>query len=47
MAAILYEHNWQAHYRFRLTYGAVLSRRAYDGEAETGTEYYLRLGWRL
>lgn len=47
VAAILYEHNWQAAYRFSLTYGVVLSRRVYDGDGETGTEYYLRLGWRL
>lgn len=47
VGALLYEHNWQADYRFSLTYGAVLSRRAYDGDGETGVEYYLRLGWRL
>lgn len=47
VAAILYEHNWQADYRFSLSYGAVLSRRVYDGDGETGVEYYLRLGWRL
>lgn len=47
VGAILYEHNWQADYRFSLSYGAVLSRRVYDGDGETGVEYYLRLGWRL
>ncbi|KIH77979.1 biofilm PGA synthesis protein PgaA [Geoalkalibacter ferrihydriticus] len=46
-ASLLYEHNWQRDERFQLAYGAVLSRRAYDGQGETGTEYYLRLGWRL
>lgn len=47
VAAILYEHNWQADYRFSLSYGAVLSRRVYDGDGEMGVEYYLRLGWRF
>lgn len=45
--SLLYEHNWQRDERLLLTYGAVLSRRAYDGRGETGTEYYLRLQWRF
>ncbi|MDY0270784.1 poly-beta-1,6 N-acetyl-D-glucosamine export porin PgaA [Trichloromonas sp.] len=47
VASLLYEHNWQAHDRLALDYGAVWRRRVYDGVGETGLEYYLRLGWRF
>ncbi|MDX9709991.1 MAG: poly-beta-1,6 N-acetyl-D-glucosamine export porin PgaA, partial [Trichloromonas sp.] len=47
VASLLYEHNWQAHDRLGLDYGAVWRRRVYDGVGETGLEYYLRLGWRF
>lgn len=47
IGGLTYEHNWQADYRFSLIYGAALRYRVWDGEGETGTEYYLRLGWRL
>lgn len=47
VASLLYEHNWQAHDRLGLDYGAVWRRRVYDGVGETGLEYFLRLGWRF
>jgi biofilm PGA synthesis protein PgaA len=47
VASLLYEHNWQAHDRLTLDYGAVWRRRVYDGAGETGLEYFLRLGWRF
>lgn len=47
VASLLYEHNWQAHDRLALDYGAVWRRRVYDGVGETGLEYFLRLGWRF
>lgn len=47
IGGLAYEHNWQADYRFNLIYGAALRYRVWDGQGETGTEYYLRLGWRL
>lgn len=47
VASLLYEHNWQTHHRLALDYGAVWRRRVYDGEGETGLEYFLRLGWRF
>ncbi|MDY0184638.1 MAG: poly-beta-1,6 N-acetyl-D-glucosamine export porin PgaA [Desulfuromonadaceae bacterium] len=47
VASLLYEHNWQFHDRLALDYGAVRRRRVYDGDGETGLEYFLRLGWRF
>lgn len=47
VASLMYEHNWQAHSRLALDYGAVWRRRVYDGDGETGLEYFLRLGWRF
>lgn len=47
IGAALYEHLWQNDEQFELVYGATLTRRVYDGEGENGSEYYLRLNWRL
>lgn len=47
IGSLLYEHIWQADYRFDLIYGVALHRRAFDGDPEDATDYYLRLLWRL
>ncbi|WP_302504225.1 poly-beta-1,6 N-acetyl-D-glucosamine export porin PgaA [Geoalkalibacter halelectricus] len=47
VASLLYEHYWQTAERFYLVYGGALSRWAYDGRGETGSEYFIRLNWRL
>ncbi len=47
IGTVLYEHLWRAAARFELDYGLALTRRVYDGEAEDGSYYYLRLNWRL
>lgn len=47
VGALLYEHIWRDEEHFELVYGAGLTRRVYDGDSENGSDFHLRLNWRL